>query len=141
MTDQEKADLKQEIAQASTEAVAAIVASSVTQALIDAELIPDPAATVVEDAPIAFEGDPSKREDVEAHQAKLASAEAGKIMASGDAEAIKKHLASLTPATPAASKQPAGNFEGGQSPNEENEETVQNRKDTEDILMSVLPKG
>ena len=116
--------------------------TSVTQALIDAKVIPDPAAKVVEDTPIAFEGDPNKSEDVIAHQTKMASSQAAKIMASGDSEAIKKHLDSLTPATPKASAQPKGNFEGAQAPREEEtEELIKNRKDTEDVLMAILPKG
>ena len=140
MTEQEKADLKQEIVQASTEATAEAVTTAVTQALIDAKVIPDPEAVVVEDEAIAFEGDPSKREDVLAHQAKLASAEAAKIMASGDAEAIKKHLDSLAPENSSAAL-PAGNFDGTHQPSEESDEKTQNRKDTEDALMGMMSKG
>lgn len=140
MTDQEKADLKQEIVQASTEATAEAVTTAVTKALIDAKVIPDPEAVVVKDEAIAFEGDPSKREDVLAHQAKLASAEAVKIMASGDAEAIKKHLDSLSPEN-SSSTQPAGNFDGTHQPSETSDEKTQNRKDTEDALMGMMSKG
>ena len=139
MTDQEKADLKADIVQASAEAVAGAIPAAVTQSLIDAKAIPDPEAVVVEDAPIAFEGDPNKREDVIAHQAKMAAAAAAKIMASGDSVAIKAHLESLTPKNSATP--PTGNFEQNHQPSGDEGDKAQNRKDTGDALMSMMSKG
>ena len=140
MTDQEKADLKAEIVQASAEAVAGAIPSAVTQALIDAKVIPDPANVEEDEMPIAFEGDPNKREDVLAHQSKMDAAKAVKIMASGDADAIKAHLDSLAPEN-SSSASPAGNFDAGQAPAAGQEEVAQNRKDTSDALMGMMAKG
>lgn len=140
MTDQEKADLKAEIVQASAEAVVEAIPAAVTQSLIDAKVIPDPEAVVEEDAPIAFDGDPSKREDVIAHQAKMEAAKAVKIMASGDPVAIKAHLESLTPENSTATP-PTGNYESTHQPAGDESEVAQNRKDTGDALMGMMAKG
>lgn len=138
MTPEERTALKDEIVQASIEGVAKASSEAVTAALIAAKVIPDPNVKVEEPKPIAFEGDPNKAEDVQAHLDKLDAAKHAEIMASGDAEKIKAHLATLKKTSAA----PVGNVD---VPNrlgkEDDEQLAKNREDTEKTLVAMLPKG
>jgi len=142
MTPEEIAALEARILNQTKEAIAPTVSEAVTASLIAAKLIPDPDAKVDVDAPIAFEGDPSKPEDVQAHLDKISAAKAVKIMASGDEKAIKEHMASLAPKNPAAStlRQPVGNVSTSYIPgDEEQEQKKVDAKDTVSLMVGLMP--
>lgn len=114
MTLEEIAALKTELVTETTTIVTHSM-EALKQTLIEAKLLPDPAAKEEPKTAIPFEGDPSKPEDVQAHLTKLAQAKGAQILASGDEKQIKTYLASLTPApvapaAPVARVQPFGNI-------------------------------
>lgn len=118
------------------EASKAVMASLVELGVVKAKASP-------EDAPeaIAFEGDATKKEDIQAHQAKLNAVKAKAIMESGDPEAIQKYLDSLETPTASASALIGSNVdEAGVRKDLTTEQKHQNASDTEAFMLSALPK-